>query len=105
MKYKTIILELLTERTEDFEQLRQQRKLLVTVEQYARELKSAHKAWKVLLIQIRPGSAPSQIASEALQMALKELQERLVSALQPDRNKALFLDAAMMFTRSRTPRS
>jgi hypothetical protein len=84
MQYKTITLELMRERTEFFEQLRQQRKLLTTLEKYAGELKRGHEAWKKLLIQMRPGSPPSQIASEALEMALKELQERLPSASPPD---------------------
>jgi hypothetical protein len=104
MQYKTITLELLRERTDFFEQLRQQRKLLTTVERYARELKSGHEAWKKLLLQLRPGTAPNQIASEALEMALKELQERLPSASPPDEQEAVVLDAAMLFIRPRTSR-
>lgn len=104
MQYKTIALELLRERTEFFEQLRKERKLLTTVERYARELKSGHEAWKKLLTQLRPRSAPNQIASEAMEMALKELQGRLPSASLQDEHEAVVLDAAMMFMRPRTSR-
>src|SRR5438132_1001253 len=80
MQYKTLVLELLRERTQLHEQLRTERKLLPTMERYARELKTSHEAWKQLLSQMRPGSDPSQIANEALEIALKELEDRLPSA-------------------------
>jgi hypothetical protein len=104
MQYKTIVLELLKERTELHEKLRKQRKLLSTVELYARELKSSHGAWKNLLTQMRPRSAPSQVANEALEIALKELEERLPTASRRKGNEAVFLDAAMMFLRRHTSR-
>jgi hypothetical protein len=104
MQYKTIVLELLRERTELHEQLRKERKLLPTMELYARELKTSHEAWKELLSQLRPGSDPRQIASEALEMASKELEDRLPSAFPQDGNEAVFLDAAMMFIRRHTSR-
>jgi hypothetical protein len=105
MQYKTIVLELLRERTELHEQLRNERKLLPTMELYARELKTSHEAWKELLSQMRPGSGPSQIANEALEIALKELEDRLPSASPQHGHDALFLDAAMMFIRRRTSRA
>ena len=37
---------------------------------YATELKASHEAWKEQLSQARPGSDPSQIASEALELAI-----------------------------------
>ena len=48
MQYKTIILELL-QQTRRYDQLRKDRKLLPTMERYARELKTSHEAWKELL--------------------------------------------------------
>ncbi len=103
MQYKTIVLELLKERSRLHERLRKERKVLPTMERYARELKTSHEAWKELLAPLRPGSDPSQIASEALEMALKELEERLPS--EPgDESEALFLDAAMLFLRRPTSR-
>ena len=99
MQYKTIIFELLQQRPQMHDQLRKSRKLLPTLELYARELKTSHEAWKEMLSQTRPGSDPSQIASEALEMALKEMEDRLPSASPQDGNEALFLDAAMAFLR------
>jgi hypothetical protein len=102
MQYKTIVLELLRERTELHEQLRKNRELLQTMERYARELKTNHEAWKALLLQLRPGSDLSQVSSEALELALKELEDRLPSASPQDGHQALFLDAAMLFNRRPT---
>jgi hypothetical protein len=104
MQYKTIVHELLKDRTELHEQLRKERKLLTTVDRYARELRDSHEAWKDLLSQMRPGSIPSQIASEALEMALKELQDRLPSESAHSGSEAQFLDAAMLFIRNHTSR-
>ena len=56
------------------------------------------------LCQARPGSDPSQIASEALEMALKELEDRLPSASPQNDHEPLSLDAAMAFIRRHTPR-
>jgi hypothetical protein len=102
MLYKTIILEFLQRRPQMHEQLRKNRKLLPALESYARELKSSHESWKEELSQARPGSDPNQIASEAMEIALKELQDRLPSVSPKDGSEALFLDAAMMFTRRHT---
>ena len=104
MQYKTILLELIQERPQMHNQLRKDRKLLTTMELYAKELKASHEAWKELLSPLRRGSDPSQIAAEALEMALKELEDRLPSGSPRDDNEALFLDAAMLFVRRHTPR-
>ncbi len=104
MQYKTIVLELLQQRPEVHEQLRMSRKLLPTVELYAKELKASHETWKETLGQERPGSDQSQIASEALEMALKELEDRLPSASQPGDIEQLSLEAAMASIRNRTSR-
>jgi hypothetical protein len=104
MQYKTIVLELLKQRPQMHEQLRKQRKLLATMERYASQLRDNHLAWRELLTPLRPGSDPSQVASEALEMALKEFQDRLPGDSLPDSSEGLFLDAAMIFTRRHTPR-
>ena len=95
MQYKTIILEMLEQRQELHEQLRQERKLLTTLEIYARELKESHEAITEQLRQAQPGSDPSQISSEAFEMALKELEDRLPPVSQEQGSEALSLDAAM----------
>ena len=103
MHYKTIVLELIEQRPEMHEQLRKQRKLLETVELYAKELKASHEAWKDQLSQTRPGSDPSQIASEALELALKELEDSLPAMSPPDASEPLSLEDAMAFICRHTP--
>ena len=77
MLYKTIVLELLQQRTELYEGLRSARKLLSALETDSKELKTHYEAWKETLSRARPGSDPSQIGSEALELALKDLETRL----------------------------
>jgi hypothetical protein len=103
MQYKTIVLGLLQQRQEMHDRLRKERKLLTTMEQYARELKTSHEAWMETLSQERPGCNQDQIKSEALEMALKELEDRLPPASQPS-DEALSLDKAMAYIRNHTSR-
>jgi len=100
MQYKTIVLELLKERTELHEQLRQTRQLLPTLERLTEKLKISHDTWTAMLAQAKPGSDASQIASEALEMALKELVECLPPVSPQDDGETL--DEAMAFIRSHT---
>jgi len=104
MQYKTIIHELLQQRTEMHDQLRKERKLLPAMELYARELKRNHEAWKETLSQLMPGSDPSQIASEALEIALKELEDHLPPVSPQENHEELSLDGAMAFIRRHTSR-
>ena len=102
MQYKTIVLELLQQQPQIYDQLRKDRKLLTTMEQFARELKTSHEGWTRLLIPLRPGMAPVQIALEALETAVREMEDRLSAASSQDDSEALFLDAAMLFLRHPT---
>ena len=95
MHYKTIILEMLEQRPQMREELRQSRKLLPTLEFYASELKDSHEDWKDRLLQAKPESDPSQIASEAMELASKELEDRLPSESNQDESETLSLDQAM----------
>lgn len=104
MQYKTIIHELLQQRPQMHEQLRKDRQLLPAMELYAKELKRNHEGWKELLTPLRPDSDPTQIASEALEIALKELEDRLPAASPQNEDEPLFLDAAMLFLSRRSPR-
>lgn len=104
MQYKTIVLELLKERTELHEQLRLTRRLLPTLETSARELKASHESWTATLSEANPSSDPSQIASEALELAIKELEDRLPSVSPPDDKEPLSLDEAMASIHSHTSR-
>ena len=66
---------------------------------YASELKASHEAWKETLSQAKPGSDPIQIASEALEMAIQELENRLHHASPADESEPLSLDEAMAYVR------
>jgi hypothetical protein len=104
MQYKTIIHELLQQRPQMCAELRKSRQLLPTLERYAKELKTSHEAWKQMLVQMRPGSDATQIAGEALEMALKEMEDHLSSGSQPAEDDPKVLDAAMLFLRQPTLR-
>jgi hypothetical protein len=105
MQYKTIILELLEQRPQMHEELRKDRRLLPALELYSKELKTSHETWKERLAQAKPGSDPSQIASEALELALKELEDRLPSTSHRDESEAMSLDGATAHIRSHTSRA
>lgn len=104
MQYKTIVMEMLQQRTELHEQLRRERKLLTTMEAYATELKTSHEAFKEQLQQAHPGSDPMQTSSEAFEMALKELEDRLPPESEMDAPAELSLDGAMAYLRSHSRR-
>lgn len=79
MLYKTIVLELLQNRPQIHEQLRRQRMVLKTMEYYAAELKELHEAWKQHLSWAKPNSDESQITSQAMELALHDLEALLPS--------------------------
>ena len=102
MQYKTIVLELLKERKELHEQLRLTRRLLPTMESLARDLKARHDHWKETLAT--PESDPIRISSEAMEMALSELEDRLPSVHRQPDEEVLSLDQAMAFVLSHSSR-
>jgi hypothetical protein len=77
MQYKTIALSLLEQHPTYYGQLTRQRKLLAKMEDYARQLRTSHESWMYRLSQATLGRNPMQIASEALELALRDLQESL----------------------------
>ena len=103
MQYKTIALELLGQRPELYESLRQQRKLLASLEFYAEELKTSHEKWRRELSRAKPGSDSMQLASEALELAVEDLQNRL-SSERPQDEEAVSAETAMPSLRRHTPR-
>src|SRR5262249_27503598 len=104
MQYKTIVLELLQQRTELHEQLRKERKLLETVELMAVELKASHELLMAQLQEARPGSDPQQISSEAFEMALSYLEDRLPPVSPMDDHEELSLNGAMAYLRNHSPK-
>jgi len=103
MQYKTIALELIQEQPTLYEQLRSSKRLLPAMDAYAIDLKTIHKTWKQAIASKRPGGDPSQIAAEALELAIQELRELLPSESPKDEEETLSLDAAMTFIRRHTP--
>lgn len=100
MNYKTICLGLLEQHPELYNPLRQRRTLLPTLNRLASELKARHLAWMQELQATRPGS-DSQIASEAMELAVKELEARL--STDSEAEARTFLDAAMAWLRPTPP--
>jgi hypothetical protein len=103
MHYKTIVMELIDDLPQLAVQLRGKKQMLPTLETYAMALKTRHEAWKEELSHRKPGSHPSQIASEALELAIEEIRDRLAFASATDETEALSLDAAMTFLRRPSP--
>jgi hypothetical protein len=101
MQYKTIVLELLSQHPQIQQQLVSRRTLLPVLERYARELKSKHEHWKARLGQALPGSNHYQIASEALEIALREMEHCLRADFPPGDREPLTLEGAMAFLRGR----
>lgn len=102
-RYKTIVLELLQNRPQMHERLRKQRMLLPTMEFYASELKDLHEAWKHHLSETRPDSDQNQIASQAMELALKELEGYLPSESSSQDEDRPTLDDFMTYLRDPTP--
>src|SRR5262249_26518624 len=75
----TIVLELIQKRPTYHRRLCGLRLMLPTLDQLARELKSNHEDWKKTLTEVTPGRDPFWIASDALERAIQELQDRLPS--------------------------
>jgi|SynMetStandDraft_2_1070026.scaffolds.fasta_scaffold22486_1 hypothetical protein len=100
MQYKTIVMEMLEFRTQIKDQLTKDENPLETLDRLAMELKSLHEMYKEQLAQSRADSHPVLISSEALEMALKDLEDRLLPASPPvDEPEVFSLDGAMAFLR------
>ena len=104
-QYKSIVLELLRDRPTLHEQLRVSRTMLESLNNLAAAFKSCHQSWMDQLGKATPGSDPMQISSEALELALQELQDSLPreSSASEDTTEPLSLDAAMAFLHRHTP--
>ena len=101
MPYTTLILSLLEQQPALYQELRTSKTLLETLNRLAHTLKARHSHWIAALHQKRPDSAPEQIASEALEIALQEVRDTLPTDSPPS-DPELSLDAAMAFLRRHT---
>jgi hypothetical protein len=102
MHYKTITLELIQERPELYERLRSSKRLLPAMDAYAIDLKAYHESWMQQLSEARPKSDPSQIAAEALELAIEQLRDCLPSESQTTEDGPS-LDGAMAYLKRHTP--
>jgi len=106
--YKTIVHDLLQDRPNLHEQLRASGTLLPTMEQLAVAFRACHlnhlNRMKELA-ETRPGSDPSQLSSEALELALQELQDSLPpeSKASDEGAETFSLDQAMTFLQRHMP--
>ena len=97
MQYKTIILELIRSRPELHRRLKSSNTLLATVERQAILLKASHEAWMEELRDTRPESEKALLVSEALEIAIKAMEETLSNGSETDETQPLDLDEAMAF--------
>ncbi|MBX9695455.1 MAG: hypothetical protein K2Z81_23925 [Cyanobacteria bacterium] len=104
MLYKTIVQNLLESRPQMHEALRKERKLLVTLETYAKELKNSHESWMGILQQEASQRTREQISAEAFELAVSELTDRLPTESRQADQEELSLDQAMAYIRSPSPR-
>jgi hypothetical protein len=72
------------------------------LDRYVGELKARHDDWKAMLTQAKPASGESQIASEALEIALKELADHF-SAESSETDEPPSVEAAKAYLRRHTP--
>lgn len=100
--YKTIVYELLLDHPMLHERLRREGTLLESMEQLAVAFRACHLNRIKELIQSRPGSDPAQLSSEALELALQELQDSLPPE-SPVSDETFRLDQAMEFLQRHMP--
>jgi hypothetical protein len=108
MNYKTIVLGLLQEQYPMLHaRLCRERRLPRALQAYALALKDAHKAWMDELRRADPRRDFSQIATEALELAIDHLQGDLPCESPPSESdaEALSLDEAMGYLQAATPRA
>jgi hypothetical protein len=103
MQYKTIVLHLLEQRPEIHQRLARDRTLMATLDRYSVDLRDRHEAWKEDLCRPTPDGDPSRIASEAMELALAEVEARLLMEFPSEQDEPLTLDGAMEFVRRHTP--
>ena len=104
MQYKTIMFHMLEQQAQRQGPHQASPMRITTLDHYSGELRASHQAWMTSLSRSRPGSDQAQIASEALELAIQELEERLQADFPPQQqDEALSLDEAMTFLRRHTP--
>lgn len=83
MYYKTIALRLIQDRPAFHESIRQEGRLLMVMETYADWLRDYHSLWITFLTKHQPESDETQIASQALERCIQDLEQVLPPASPP----------------------
>ncbi len=96
MLYKTILLHRIQELPELYDRLLKSRALMATLDRFAVQLQDIHEEWKNRLRMKHPDKSEGQIASEATELALSELETVLHYAPIPS-DGPLSLDGAIAF--------
>ena len=104
MQYKTIVMEMLEFRTQIRDRLAQEENLLEALDRLALELKALHENYQEYLAHSRTDSHPTLISSEALEMALQELEDRLLATSPVDEPETCSLSGAIAFLRNHLQR-
>jgi hypothetical protein len=79
-QYLTITLDLIEAHPTLHRRLRQRRQLLATLHTLGHELKASHQAWQLRLRDQRPTDDLQSLRSQALELAMAELHDRLSSS-------------------------
>ena len=102
MHYTSIVLQMIEDRPILHESLRQQRRLLATLNQLALALKMSQESWQAKLASTDPNHDPSQRTSQSLELAIQELSDSLPNE-SSEGGGSLALQAAMAFIRRHMP--
>jgi hypothetical protein len=78
MLYKTIVLELLKERSELHERLRTQRRLLPTIHNLALQMQASHREWLTMLATPGSEKASTEAQEMAMHMAMMDIRATLL---------------------------
>jgi hypothetical protein len=95
MHYKTIVLELLESPPALYEQLRASGSLLSTMNKLASLLRDLHLQTLEELQQAQPSESQAALSSEAMELAVHQLQQSLLPA-EPN-SETFSLDQAMLY--------
>ena len=95
MQYKTIVMELLEQNPELYNQLMQNRRLLETIDAMALELKLRHEQTIAELSEQQPDVTYSVICSQATEIVIAELQQRLAPTSDHETDEMMSLDQIM----------
>ncbi len=83
MQYQSLALGLIESQPALHRRLQRSRRLVEVMESHALDLKASHLAWIDRLAERRPGDDPQSRKSQALELALADLEERFAQEASP----------------------